>query len=97
MKFLLSIKRRRLSQVEAIKANRERANRKKYYIANAVRNEAHISAIERRAREENERRVKTARAYIVRTAIKSRFTTPRKEGVKVPVSIGMHQRTKSLF
>ncbi|OMJ84930.1 hypothetical protein SteCoe_13834 [Stentor coeruleus] len=78
MKWISHLQKRRFSQKEAVKTNREKFDRKKYMVANMVRNEAHINAIERKTKTEIERRAMTAQVNAIRNLLKSRVESRRK-------------------
>jgi hypothetical protein len=62
-----------------------------------IRNEAHLCAIEKRVKEDKERRVRTAQVVSIRGLLKSRLNTGRNmESVRIGKSKNSWLRAKSV-
>ena len=84
--------------MESVKFSQEKSARKKYLIANMVRNEAQIGIIEKKTKEEKERRVRTAQVYNIRSLLRSKCDTSRQLAMeRRGKTEASHRRTRSTF
>ena len=62
---------RRKTQSESVRKSIMKANKKNYIVANMMRNILHLNSLEIRRRDENEKRIKTAKVNTMRNNLRT--------------------------
>ena len=91
------IQNRRQSCTEALRTSISRSEKKKYTIANNVRNTSQLNSLEKRMKDDFEKRVKTAQVYNIRTLLKSRNESAKHSIYQRNVKSAMHARVYSAY
>ena len=91
------IKNRRQSCAEAVRTSISRSERTKYTIANMVRNISQLNALEKRMKDESEKRVKTAQVTNIRSLLRTGNESAKFSVYQRNVKSAMHARVYSAY
>ena len=97
IKWHSNIQNRRKTQAEAVKINREKFDRKRFAVANFVKNTSKMMTIQRKIKNDEEIRVKTAQVCKIRSLLKSGNDSARKYIHERNLKSAIHARAYSLY
>lgn len=86
-----------MTQIEAVRNGKIHSEKNNYMIANMMRNEAQLLKMEKKTKEDIDKRAKSARADVIRGLFRSRQSTSRKFSEQRKARSAMHGRTRSVF
>jgi hypothetical protein len=97
IRWIAHIRKRRISQINAVRNGKIRFEKNKFVVANMMRNEAQLNSMEKRAKDQNELRTKSAQVSVIRGLLRSRQNTDKNISNTRKTRSAAHGRSGSVF
>ena len=97
LKWIAHIRKRRSNQIDAVRFGKVKSEKSNFIIANMMRNETKLNSLEKRSKDQNELRAKSAQVSLIRNLLKSRPNTSRQINFQRKTRSAFHGKSESVL